>query len=208
MNVVTIDFDVIMNPSIGLYNDVVGTEFKVDSYFEDFPFMANVPADLNIYEYVTRYIVDVFKTLQKGQIHFIRSHEQIVPLVSKFRDIELTNVDHHHDIGYELEDWSKPIVGKANCGDWVKKLFDMKVIKSYEWVSNDRSDVMPAGIEDIYDVKETHLSDYSLIELAKKTDMLVICKSFEWVPKLYQPLFYTWVGIYEEMYNTKYTLID
>ena len=142
MNIVTIDFDIIMGPSIGVYNNAVNEDFKVDSIIEDYPFLSNVPADLNIYEYLTRYIVDVIKVLPQDKIQFIRSHEQIVPLVSKYRNANLVNIDHHHDIGYEIEDWAKPIVGKPQCGNWVKKLFDTKVINHYDWVSNPLSDVL------------------------------------------------------------------
>ena len=45
-------------------------------------------------------------------------------------------------------------------------------------------------------------------DLIEKTDILIICQSFEWVTPLYQPLFWTWVGIYEEMYGCQYLLID
>lgn len=208
MNIVTIDFDIIMGPSIGVYNNAVNEDFKVDSIIEDYPFLSNVPADLNIYEYLTRYIVDVIKVLPQDKIQFIRSHEQIVPLVSKYRDANLINIDHHHDIGYEIEDWTKPIVGKPQCGNWVKKLFDTKVINHYDWVSNPLSDVLPDEVTELYAVEDHLLKDYSLINLTKNTDVLIICQSFEWVPRMYQPLFYTWVGIYEEMTDRKYTLID
>ena len=72
MNIVTIDFDIIMGPSIGVYNNAVNEDFKVDSIIEDYPFLSNVPADLNIYEYLTRYIVDVIKVLPQDKIQFIR----------------------------------------------------------------------------------------------------------------------------------------
>ena len=52
------------------------------------------------------------------------------------------------------------------------------------------------------------LSECNINDLIEKTDILIICQSFEWVTPLYQPLFWTWVGIYEEMYGCQYLLID
>ena len=48
MNVLSIDFDIIMAPSINLYNNMVpGT--KWDDLLKSLPNLATTPADLHIY---------------------------------------------------------------------------------------------------------------------------------------------------------------
>ena len=208
MNIVTIDFDIIMGPSIGLYNNLINSETRASDLVKDFPYLNCANADLNTYEFLTRYYINVLKKLDKSKIYFIKSHEQVVPLVSKNRDANLINIDHHHDLGYEIDDWTKPVVGKADCGNWVKKLYDTAVISNYTWYSNPQSDgLLDEAIEN-YPTDIKLLSECNMNDLIEKTDILIICQSFEWVTPLYQPLFWTWVGIYEEMYGCQYLLID
>lgn len=206
MNIVTIDFDVIMGPSIGLYNNLIDDKTRFTDLSNEYPFLKGAEADLFIYEYLTRYCINV---IGKKKVHFIKSHEQVVPLLNSIRDGNLINIDHHHDLGYDIEDWRKPIVGQANCGNWVKKLYDLNVINHYTWYSNPQSDELPDEALDIYkSVEKKDISELNIKELAEQTDMLIICQSFEWVPPLYQPLYWTWVGLYEEITGSSYALID
>ena len=133
MNIVTIDFDIIMGPSIGLYNNLINSETRASDLIKDFPYLNCANADLNTYEFLTRYYINVLKKLDKSKIYFIKSHEQVVPLVSKNRDANLINIDHHHDLGYS--DKEEPL----NCGNWAKILKDEGKIKDYIWLNNGNS---------------------------------------------------------------------
>ena len=58
MNVLSIDFDIIMAPSINLYNNMVpGT--KWDDLLKILPNLATTPADLHIYSFILRYLLKV-----------------------------------------------------------------------------------------------------------------------------------------------------
>ena len=41
-------------------------------------------------------------------------------------------------------------------------------------------------------------------QLAKETDILVICASYEWIPPIYHPLILNWQTICEEVIGQEY----
>ena len=79
MNVVTIDFDIIMEPSISFYNNMVDIEDPMKDYVDKFSFLTNIPADLYIYDYLTRYIVRAAK--QNQEIYFVNSHDKVIDIL-------------------------------------------------------------------------------------------------------------------------------
>ena len=58
MNVLSIDFDIIMAPSINLYNNMV-PRIKWDDLLKSLPNLTTTPADLNIYSSILRYLLKV-----------------------------------------------------------------------------------------------------------------------------------------------------
>lgn len=204
MNVVTIDFDIIMKPSIEFYNDMISDEEPMKSYIEDFSFLANIPADLYIYDYLTRYIVRAAKN--NTEIYFIDSHEKIVDIIKelpKDEAINLYNIDHHHDLGYELILWNTPLFN-YDVGNWVKYLKDNRYINEYCWIHNENSDSFPKEAER-YVNSESVLKNFNLDDEKNQPDILVLCSSFEWIPPVYQPLFYCWNNICSEIAGKEYS---
>ena len=60
--ILTIDFDIVMAPSIGLYNDIIGDQKGVDKIIKQYPLMEyTFTADFFIYEAVTRALMNLFK---------------------------------------------------------------------------------------------------------------------------------------------------
>ena len=55
MNVVSIDFDIIMEPDINLYNDWVEGDIGINDYVSEHKVLENLKADLYSYEYLTRF---------------------------------------------------------------------------------------------------------------------------------------------------------
>lgn len=194
MKILSIDFDIIMAPSIGFYNNLVGEEDPVEDYVEQFSFITNLPADLYIYEYLTRCILLSLQHNVK-KIYFIDGHDKIINAIPKDEPVEIINVDHHHDIGYEIENWRLPLL-TPNCGNWVKYLKDRKMIDKYTWIHNEEFDPVNEDGEKYLD-KEVSLSKINLEKIAKEIDCLVICASYEWVPPIYHPLYQTWQTLCE-----------
>lgn len=205
VNVTTIDFDIIMEPSISFYNNLVDIENPVEDYIKDFSFIANIPANLDIYEYLTRFIIQSLENVTK--VYFVSSHDSIINILKQIphdEPIEVTNIDHHHDIGYELQSWILPLT-TYNCGNWVKYAKDRKLIDTYTWIHNTKFDpVDPAG--EHYLDNEIALENINLEKKSKDVDFLIICASYEWVPPIYHPLFQTWQTICEEIKGEEYRI--
>lgn len=205
VNVVTIDFDIIMSPSIGLYNNLVDPDDPVADVIEEFGFIANIPADLYKYEYLTRYIIRSLENVT--DVYFISNHGSVVDILKKIphdEPINITNIDHHHDVGYDVENWTLPF-RKLSCGNWVKYAKDLKLFDEYTWIKNDNSDPIPT-LGRKYINNTIDFADAKLESLARHTDFLIICASYEWVPPVYHPLFLNWQTICEEMKGKEYPL--
>lgn len=206
MNCLTIDFDIIMKPAITLYNDLVGDNWTMNGIEKECPNLPLVlPPDYYIYEYLTRFIVKLFKTVPADKVFFIKSHEMAAKLLEGNTDVKLTNIDHHHDVGYEGIH-SKTKLRFPHTGDWVKYCKDNGIVSSYLWIGNPNS-IYPKDELEHYIDQSVELSQIDLLTFSEEVDMLIICNSPEWIPSMYQPLWDVWVGIAEEWYGVEFQLL-
>ena len=62
MNILTIDFDIIMAPSIQLYNDIIkgNNEWTIENMTEIYPLLNYVEADFEIYQKLTNFFLSSF----------------------------------------------------------------------------------------------------------------------------------------------------
>lgn len=209
MNIVTIDFDIIMSPSIEFYNDLIGVENPIKDFVADFSFLTTMPADLYQYEYLTRFIIMAQKYV-KDNIYFITDHKYVIDILKKLphnEPINLINIDHHHDLGYDDKDWNLPSLKWRgyNCGNWVRYSKETKLIDNYCWVKNENSqNVNPKGEK--YIDQELLFKESKLEENVKSTNVLILCASYEWIPPLYHPLFLNWQTICEEFQGKEFSV--
>lgn len=194
MKVVTIDFDIIMEPSIIFYNHIVPSARWEDLYKNAIPNLFT--ADLIHYERLTKWVINMFHSLPAENVQFIYSHDMAYELLKDYDNIELINIDHHHDYGYDKGDNSK-----VTCANWVKYLAQENHLASYLWVNNESSDVHPNATIDSQCLKKTNLSTLN-------PDILIICLSPEWVPPHIRPLFDLWTDFYEQQYKQKCILLE
>lgn len=193
-HLVTIDFDIIMAPSIQWYNGFV-PKIEWEDIIKD-PIAQLFKADLTHYKRLTEWLIQQTTTLSKEQIIFIRSHEQLVDCIDMNEYYEIINIDHHHDLGYvSVED------NTIDCANWMKVLFDKRIVNKYTWINNFNSDY-PTSLE--YPTEIKALANYNLATI--KPDILVICLSPEWVPPDYQNLFYLWMDTLNILYQTHFEL--
>lgn len=205
--VLTIDFDIVMAPSIGLYNDIIGDQKGIDSIIKQYPLMEyTFTADFFIYEAVTRALMNLFKKVPAKDVYFIKEHHSLIKLVEDMKDITLINIDHHHDIGYNRVLPTTKIL-RPECGNWVKYLSDKGLIKSYIWVNNENSDMPTGGLSKMYLEDEFSIKDGFDISGLEQVDKLIICNSPQWIPPNVQGLFMTWIGLAEEFYDTSFKII-
>lgn len=206
MNVVSIDFDIIMEPDINLYNDWVEGDLGINDYVNEHKVLENLKADLYSYEYLTRFLMKAIQKVDAKNVYFIESHETITNFLNE-NSVDLWNIDHHHDIFYEdEEDVTLPLL-TCTCGNWVKYLFDRKKVRKYTWIGNDNSIKPDDEVEKHYPHEEKRLKETNLNKLTEQVDILFICRSPEWVPEYYFPLFDAWIAICEEYYNETFHII-
>jgi hypothetical protein len=74
------------------------------------------PANLNIYQKITQYLLDIIKDMDKKDVIFIKNHETIIEFLNKENNHIVYNIDHHHDCGYGKKE---EIMDKLTCANWV-----------------------------------------------------------------------------------------
>jgi hypothetical protein len=191
MNIVSIDFDIIMAPSIELYNSFERPPFYENYYTNLFN------ADLSIYSKITDWLVKWIPTLNSSDINFIESHEQIIDFIPKNESVSLFNIDHHHDLGYgppeKLENSSLIL----DCGNWGLYSLKSNLIQDYTWIKNNNS---RRTNYNKYQFNSKNFSDFNLDEL--KPDKIIICLSAPWVPQQYHTLFNLWIKLAGRLHDT------
>lgn len=186
--ILTIDFDIIMNPSIDWYND---SELEVDEFLNRFDFMPVLTADLNLYRDLTEIVLKYI-----DNITFIYNHHDIVDFLKNEEEpFELYNIDYHHDIGYgEDNEWHIPLSeDDYHEGNWVRYLYNINKIQKYIWYKSYYSSSPDEEIEKY--LSEEHLIHNVNMDLFTKEiefDRIYICLSPEWVPEYYRTLYYLW----------------
>lgn len=86
----------------------------------------------------------IFRTIKsidnlKPSIHLITKHQEILNLIND--EVEIINLDQHHDICYSHSDKTSAIIGdkeevKSFESNWVLYLHYKGLLKSYSWVGN------------------------------------------------------------------------
>lgn len=196
--ILSIDFDIIMAPCIEIYNNMVPSLDWRE--LEKIPQLKVLTADLIHYNRLTKYLIKLSNYIDKENIFFIENHAQIINYLKDDDQIDLINIDHHHDIGYFHKDNEND---KLNCGNWVGYLLDNNILSSYTWICNENS----------IDYKENKIIPYDkryLFKLDLDTipipDKLIICLSEPWVPPNFRELFFVWIEIYNKIYNTAFKI--
>lgn len=193
--ILTIDFDIMMAPSIDLYND---SDLDVDEFLNKFDFVGILEADLDLYRNLTQIILN-----NKDKITFIYDHHDIVEyLKDEEEPIELHNIDYHHDLGYGDDmAWHRPLKeNEYHEGNWVKYLYDLKKIKSYFWYKHyNSSDPAEEGKKFLNEKHFISGIDPTHFINDIQPDHIYVSLSSPWVPMYYTTLYNVW----EDLTNTK-----
>lgn len=181
--ILTIDFDIIMGPSIELYNNIVKEQFWETNNQGNNSLLNFVQADLNLYRKITDFILKA-KTEQNIPIYFITNHHEIIQYIPKEEELVLINIDHHHDCGYEKDK------SHITCGNWVYYLKTYYKLLKYIWIHNPNSIINSKEISNMInldiDINYINFNNYLNV------DYIVISFSPEWIPINYRPLFKIW----------------
>lgn len=190
-NILTIDFDIIMGPSIDLYNHLVPNTKWYE--LKNIPQLNLLSFDSKIYQRLTLYLLELIKEIKFKNIHFILDHEKTTFLISSEENFNIYNIDHHHDCGYHQYDQNEPL----SCANWIAKIFDINKINNYTWITNLNSKDPET---DKYKINKEFIHGYNFSQIPIP-DELIICLSPSWVPEEFHPLFFLWQDMVSKHFN-------
>lgn len=112
--------------------------------------------------------------MNKENIHFINSHENIANYIQNNEEYSIVNIDHDHDICYNPKDVENKCE-ELTCTNWLKWLKENKQIKRYLWIHNKNSTMPADNVKSIMN-SEIAIEDFNLNGLAVP-DELIVCLS-------------------------------
>lgn len=194
MNILTIDFDIIMHKNILLYDKDL---YLISNNTQE---IQQLQPDMEMYNLLTQYLLSL-PYLSYQDIFFIENHDQVCDIIAQRHatSIDLTNIDFHYD-AYDDGDKS------YNCGNWVHYLLNNKLLSSYIWCRSKESisminkRILPMDL-----VQKEQIFDPTNIKITP--DILILCLSPEWLPKHIQPLFYDWIKLLSQQKQYQFELV-
>jgi len=159
MRILSIDLDYIMGPSIGMYEDLFWNDNAATRWSNFFRFTKIKDKDLPFDKGHLCYLWKLFhKCLYNDvPVSFAYDHDNILYDIGDETDLEIINIDHHHDVLYSNDMWdaasdkdeSIPL-NKGNKheyyhvknnhdideGAWISYLRSQGRIKSYTWITS------------------------------------------------------------------------
>jgi hypothetical protein len=187
MNILSVDLDWIMEPSINFYEDLI----EENNYFlSNLPNGVELKADLNKYAILSTLLVEKILKIKNSDIYIADTHTDILNAISKWKinkPFRIINIDHHHDCGYLNDDEDiNDILKDTYCGNWVLHLTKNNLFSEYTWIGNKNSTKIDSKIKPKIP-NFIFTNDIQTISNLK-IDKIFICKSFEWIPENYQQM--------------------
>lgn len=196
-HILSIDFDIIMEPSIEFYNRM--TKIPWDIRANGNNYVNLLVANYDIYYDLTQYLLSLTDKIPANKIHFIYEHHHLVHFLDPKESYVVTNIDHHHDRGYPQDGYEKIYEQPLNCGNWINYVPNLK---RYLWVNNPNSDIFIEDDEHSV-VDGICFRDFNINNLTTP-DEVFICFSIPWIPPTHQSLFYLWMDVLNKIYNTHF----
>jgi len=213
MKVLTIDLDYIMEPCIGLYNDLhydQNPQTRWRSLFEKTAFTSNM-FEINISNLMYCYNVFLKSIKNCEYVAFGYTHDDILHYIDDFKDIDLINIDHHCDFlqgcfteEYQQNAPQKEIAeiidsNRVNEGNWVAYLNCKNVLNSYTWIGNENSAIKwsnPFTASMIKNFTNLEKENYNFTDY--NFDHIFVCLSPQYIPHKFWHYFSMFITVYEE----------
>ena len=183
MNVLSIDFDWIMEPVIEAYNHISGS--PVLKYDDCWNIIKKKLPDTKFY-CNNNLLNKIFEIVEKfpNRIVIGENHEEILQMINDEPVDMLVNIDHHHDCyGFSLDRNNE-----IHCGNWVDYLFQNDLLGHYIWVTNYTSDPNQGKFNTYPSDKVEIDSNVDAILKFVKFDKIFLCLSPNWIPPQCLPL--------------------
>ena len=199
-NVLSIDLDFIAEPYIQLYYNIqneASVKKQWDLVFND-PALTSNNFDINPNNVI--YALDTFtRSLVKCKnVVFGITHDSILFELEDKDNLNIVNIDHHHDILYptgQARDLEYDIVFE---GDWVQYLHKKSKMEKYVWIRNENSYPLhincPTTLE-----WSTYLKTEYQYEMIP--DLIFVCLSPAYIPKFHWFYFKIFMNLYKAFYD-------
>ena len=197
-NILSIDLDYIAEPYIQLYCNVqenYSVKKTWDMVFSDPHFSSN-NFDINPDNVI--YALDIFtRSLTKCKnVVFGITHDSILFELEDKENLNIVNIDHHHDIVYGqemLKDLDYDLVGE---GDWIEYLHKKSKIEKYVWIKNENSWLEECSTTLNWASYLKTEYQYEMIP-----DLIFVCLSPTYIPKFHWFYFKIFMNLYKAFYD-------
>ena len=198
-NVLTIDLDFIAEPYIQLYCNIcndLSVEKQWDIVFSD-PKIVSSNFDINPDNVI--YALDVFsRSLAKCKnVAFGITHDSILFELEDKDNLNIVNIDHHHDIMYpgELEDLKYDLVYE---GSWIEYLHKKSKMEKYVWIRNENSWPLHTSCPTTLEWSSYLKTEYQYEMIP---DLIFVCLSPAYIPKFHWFYFKIFMNLYKVFYD-------
>lgn len=191
--VLTIDFNIIMSPSLNLYDKFVSEFNPLANNIDDKSLLWYGKAELVFYRKLSELLTYKLTTMPAENIHFLHGQEDIIRYLDK--DSEVINIDFYHD----LEKYDK----KLTNDNWAAYAIDKGLISKYTWIH-----AMNSNVENSYNIDTSLCLEKIMLTMLPDVDEIIISSSEEWVLPQYMPLFDLWLQLPPLIANKRLVMED
>lgn len=192
INILSVDIDWIMEPSIQIYNHLIKEDIKTEQY----DLTVNAPGailnpDLQKFYQLNKILFSKNCKVAPKDLVINPTHKAIVKAINDWHITEsfsIWNIDHHHDCGYPDKEGDERYYHAVTCGNWVAYIaMNNPLFKKYTWISNANSlTALDPLVRDKIPSMIDNMNINSIQDI--KFDKIFICKSPGWIPEPVQPL--------------------
>jgi hypothetical protein len=220
-----------MGPSIDLYCDYGWDDNAITRWQKFYSKEEHKKLNLKIDEKNLIFLYNIFLESLKNpkcEVSFGYDHDSILYHTLNHSEIELVNIDHHHDILYseycdddDIDDMNLILSydteyrrvsenKRINEGNWVCKLSSENLIKSYTWIGNKNSFSELRKCEVVY--FKSIVPKFKMVKREEfkienyNFDKVFVCLSPQFVPQQYWHYFKILLMLYEKTTGKKYNL--
>ena len=200
-NILSIDLDYIAEPYIQLYSKIQN-EYSVEKQWGDVfndPALTGNNFDINPENLI--YALDIFSRslIKCKNVAFGITHDSILFELEDKDNLNIVNIDHHHDIMYppgHMLDLKYDLVYE---GSWIEYLHRKSKIKKYVWIRNKnswplQSDKCPTTLK-----WKSYLKNEYQFEIIP--DLIFVCLSPAYIPKFHWFYFKIFMNLYKTSYD-------
>lgn len=208
-NILSVDFDFVMEPCIQLYNDFIHTLANYSQLWDEIFSKTHCEKFLKINEDNYSFLLSVLSKLQcpvyigVDHTNILRSIDERYGTDTIHPTFSITNIDHHHDILYSNRDLPK--LKKYNfpqAGTWVGYLWLQQVLHSYRWIRNENSQLYDNNLNLNFPDFSSDTKEGFNIDNSNLYDMCYISLSVEWIPPQSIPVLIEFLKTVKQIFPT------